>query len=300
MDHPLSEKLASYLDSLQHERGLQASTIKLYSIELNVLLKLLPRADSSLLRYNLRKLSPVTQWRKLVIWRSFLLTCQSPWRELLADFRTPKIRQKEPSFLTEDEAFRLESVCYKTKHISRNRLLIALALQLGLRLSEILRLKFSDIEEGWLKIYRKGGREQRLPLTPGLQALINFWKAEAIAQNDSWIFSGRSSEPMSPRSAQLLLKELATKAGIQKKISPHTLRHTFATTLASRGANLAALKEILGHQRITTTERYLHVTPTHLRETLGLLSQNALKTPSLKEATSGEKLSRSNLSLQST
>jgi site-specific recombinase XerD len=271
MEHVLSAGLNDYLAALKDERGLQPSTIKSYEIELQLLLKILSHPDAVLLRNAIRPLAPVTQWRKLVIWRSFLETCEPPWNKVLSDFKTPKIRPKLPSFLTDAEAFQIESVCYKTKQMARNRLFIALALQLGLRLSEMLRLKFKDVEGAWLKILRKGGKEQALPVSPALATLIHYWKSESHASAEDWIFPGRGSEPLSPRTAQILLKSLAKMAGIQKKISPHTLRHTFATTLASRGANLAALKELLGHQRITTTERYLHVTPEHLRETLSLL-----------------------------
>ncbi|MDB5037271.1 MAG: site-specific tyrosine recombinase XerD [Bacteriovoracaceae bacterium] len=277
MEHVLSDDLAFYIRSLKDERGLQPSSIKLYEFELYKLLKLLPSPSTDLLRNHLKKLSPPTQWRKLIIWRSFLRAQKAPWKDLLEEFKVPKIRSKQPTFLTDQEAFQLEAVCYKTNQMARNRLFVALALQLGLRLSEILQLKFKDAEEGWLKILRKGGKEQRLPLTAGVQTLIHFWKAESNASDEDWLFRGRGAEPLSSRSAQLLLKDLAKLAGIQKRISPHSLRHTFATTLASRGANLAALKELLGHEQISTTERYLHVTPTHLRETLSLLQPKSLR-----------------------
>lgn len=277
MDHPLTLHLETYLRSLSEERRLQPSTLKIYEQELQSLLKKLPTPDDlSMIRASLRASSVATQWRKMVIWRSFLRECPVKWVSCLDGLKMPKLRSKQPTFLTDDEAFRLEAVCYKTKTITRSRLLLALAMNLGLRLSEILNLKFRDFDSNWVRIIRKGGKEQRLPVTQSLATLVNFWKAEGKFGSDDWLFPGQKSGPISPRMAQLWIKRLAKEAGIEKRISPHSLRHTFATQLASRGANLAALKELLGHQRITTTERYLHVTPSHLRETLGLLS---LKTP---------------------
>ncbi len=272
MEHPLKSNLDEYLRSLADEKRLQSSTLKMYRLELNDLLKKLPTpTDLSMIRQYLRSVSVATQWRKMVIWKAFLKETPPEWSEALSGIKMPKLRSKMPTFLTDDESFRMEAVCYKTKEISRNRLLIGLCLNLGLRISEVLQLKFSDIENQWLKIIRKGGKEQRLPLSPSLQTLIKFWKTEGELNDNDWIFPGRTGEPISPRTAQLWIKSLAKSAGIEKRISPHSLRHTFATQLASRGANLAALKEILGHQRISTTERYLHVTPEHLKETLSLL-----------------------------
>lgn len=267
-----SQFLAEYLQSLRDERGLLPSTLRIYRHELQRVCEILQRPDLKALRTQLQRSSPATQWRKYIIWKGFLSKCPSPWNTLLDNFSLPKVRRKQPLFLTETEVFQLETVCYKSSAVSRNRLFIALAVQLGLRLSEILGLRFSNIEAGWLRILRKGGKEQLLPLSPTLTTLLQAWKSELSAQPSDWIFPGRSGEPMTPRGAQHILKTLAALAGIQKPISPHSLRHTFATQLASRGANLAALKEILGHQRLATTERYLHVTPEHLRDTLSLLS----------------------------
>lgn len=270
--HPLSKAAEEYLRVLQDERRLSTSSLRLYSRELRLLFRHLPQPKIlEDVRTHLRNSSPATASRKLIIWRSFLETCNTPWRTALDSIQSPKIRQKQPLFLTEDEAFRLEHACYRSKEISRNRLLIGLMLQLGLRLSEVLALKFEDFEGGYIRLMRKGEKEQRLPLSHALATLLANVKQERRPQPTDPVFGGRTQEVLTARGAQVILESLRKLAKIDKKISPHSLRHTFASNLAAKGASLPALKEILGHKKITTTERYLHVTPDHLKETLNLV-----------------------------
>lgn len=265
--HPLEFKVRDFLRSLEMESRLQKSTVNLYEIELRELMRLLESPDDIHgLRTYLGMKSTATYQRKLIMWRKFLKTCESPWKESLDQLKIPKLRQKEPIFLSEEEVERLEEACASL----RDKVFIQLALRLGLRLSEMLALKFSDIEGGFLRISRKGGREQRLPLGPELEDLLGYWEIERGCLRKDRILVSLQGDPLSKSGLQGILKELAAKARIEKKFSPHSLRHTFATHLASKGAPLPALKEILGHSKISTTERYLHVTPEHLRSALAL------------------------------
>lgn len=274
-NHPLADLKSKFLEKLEKEKRLLRSTLCVYEQELNILLTELPEPEfeKTLIQYLSQK-APRTASRKMVIWRSFLKTCPHPWNEVLDKTPYPKVRKKEPVFLTEQEAFLLESASYHLPHTTRNRLLLACGLHLGLRLSEILYLRFQDVEGAWLKIRRKGDKEQRLPLTPSLQSLFHFWRTESFSKREDYVFASPSGSPLSSRTIQKLIDRLRIKAGIKKKVTPHSLRHTFATHLAANGANLTALKEILGHERLSTTEQYLHVTPEHLRETIGLLKKN--------------------------
>lgn len=261
----------AYLDRLRNERRLQESSLQNYEREIQYLQNIISSGSEKDLSLHLSSKAPATHQRKLTIWRSFLQSCPAPWNTLLEKSSSPKLRQKQPRFLTEEEIFKLENACFRTKRPSRDRLFIGLALQLGLRLQEILRLKVSDFETDWLRVVRKGDKEQRLPLTGSLQASFHFWKKEHQPIPEAFIFSNTQGEPISSRAAQKSLDRLAKSAGLQKKLSPHALRHSFATRLASRGASLASIKEFLGHERLTTTERYLHVTPEHLKESLQFL-----------------------------
>lgn len=272
--HELDRLKERYLERLRDERRLSTSSLSLYERELSLLLDLIPSSeDCGELRKNLRSQAPATATRKLIIWRSFLATCRAPWATLLDDIQAPKLRQMQPLFLDENESFLLEHACYKSSFLNRDRLLVGLMLQLGLRLSEVLQLKFKNFESDWLIFIRKGENQQRLPLTPAVKTLFQAVQNERNANSDDFVFEGRGRERLSSRGAQMIIDRLRKAAKIEKKITPHSLRHTFASTLAAKGASLAALKEILGHKKITTTERYLHVTPDHLRETLTLLNK---------------------------
>lgn len=291
----LRARLASFLEELRQDKKLSESTCRQYERELTKLLELIelplrspfdgrsePRKSSEiegstfqiaeeLARNCLRGSQSSTSRRKLIIWRQFLKTCPTPWPDFLASAPKPKIRKKNPRFLTEEESFRLEAASYRSKDSTRDRLFLGFGLQLGLRLSELLQLRFSDISGEWIRLIRKGEKEQILPLTKSLQALIEHWKRERKPSSQDYIFEGKTGGPLSARGAQKLLDRLATLAKLEKKISPHALRHSFASRLAANGASLVAIKELLGHQSLQTTERYLHVTPAHLKQSLKYL-----------------------------
>lgn len=268
----LEKQMESFLRTLSEGKRLLPSTLKVYRIELEKLLVLLQEANPQKLQAHLKKYSAATALRKLVIWRSFLHQCPEPWKTLTDGIPNPKLRDKQPRFLTDEEVFRLETASYRSRSPARDRLFLALGLQLGLRVTEILNLRFSDFQNDWVRLTRKGGKEQILPLTASIQALFHFWKKERNPLPNEFVFPGRGDGPMSVRNAQLLLQKLATQAGLQKKIHPHALRHTFATKMAANGVSLVSLKEFLGHRRLSTTERYLHVTPEHLKESLKFLN----------------------------
>jgi|GEM_PF-5039454 len=267
----LEEKKRLFIQRLRQQSRLQDSSLRLYEREIQILIQILEKGDPEKLLLHLSEKSPATHQRKLIIWRSFLRDCPPPYCHYLENFKNPIIRQKLPRFLNEDEAFRLESACYRSAQPLRDRLFVSLGLQLGLRVSEILQLRFKDFEADWLRVLRKGGKEQRLPLTGSIQANFAFFKKERKPMDEDFVFQGRSGRPMSVRNAQKIISRLAELADLKIKISPHSLRHSFATQLASNGANLAVLKELLGHQSLTTTERYLHISPQHLRSSLECL-----------------------------
>jgi len=266
----LETLIEEYLAHLTNQRRLLPTSLQSYEFELRRMASLLKDLSPTQIAKSLSGLAPATARRKWMIWGGFLKFHKLD-RELESwPQQLPKLRQKLPRFLTEAEAFRLESACYRSSAIHRDRLLVAFGLQLGLRLAEMRQLRFSDIEGSWVRILRKGAKEVRLPLTPSLQVAIQFYRSEQHATAADFIFMGRRG-PLSARAIQKILERLGRLAGIEN-LHPHCLRHSFATRLASRGASLVALKELMGHQSLATTERYLHVTPEHLRETLGLLS----------------------------
>ncbi len=274
----IDQEIGDYLSELEFERRLSPRSLAVYRHDLDQLSILLKQCEGNAATFKSScrklwlKLKASTVARKATIWRGFLKRNLLRWSEIYNSIVSPRNPPQSPRFLTEAEAFRLEATCYKEKPVFRSRALIGLLLGLGLRLTEALHLKWGDIEGEWLIIKRKGGKTQRLPLTPSLKSILSMWKSESCALSpEDFIFPGRSGAPLSSRAAQFLLKRLGEKSQITKSLHPHALRHTFATHLAAKGANLAALKELLGHAQLSTTERYLHVTPEYLRQTVNLL-----------------------------
>jgi len=248
------------------------SSLVAYEREINSLLQLIESgAEEADLQKRLSSLAPATHRRKLLIWRSFLKICPGKYAQLLEFSAQPKLRQRQPDFLTELEGFKLLSACFKTKKSSRDRLLASLMMEMGLRLAECLQLRFSNFEGEWLRLIRKGDTEQRLPVPPSILSGIKFLKDERKPGSEEYVFEGRLGTAMSSRNAQKIITHIAELAGIKRSIHPHMLRHSFATKLAARGANLVAIKELLGHRSLKTTERYLHVQPEHLKEAMGLI-----------------------------
>jgi site-specific recombinase XerD len=230
-------------------RRLSPKTIELYGIELRLLYRLMSEGLNAIAAH-LAGVAPDTHARKLLIWKTFARTHRLDWYAILESMPKPKIVRGQPAFLTPDEVRRFR-IALKEFDLDA-QLFFELALSLGLRLSEIAGLNSNDIEGDWLKIRRKGGREQRLPLSNAIRAMLPPIQGR--------LFKRR------PRFYQRLIKQIAERAGITKDISPHALRHTFATQKAASGHSLRVLQECLGHQKITTTERYMHVTPDHMRE----------------------------------
>jgi len=264
----LEGEVVAYLEGLREDRRLLPSSLRLYERELESLCRLWKKAGVGAVLEQLRPLSPATARRKLLIWKAF---GRARGLDLNLPERLPRLRESLPRYLSEEEIFRLESACYRSSQVRRNRLLVALGLELGLRLSEILGLRFADLEGNWILVRRKGGKEQRLPLSPSLLSHLTAWKRESGGGLSDYVFPGRGAGPLSPRAAQKIFENLGKAARIEN-LHPHCLRHSFASRLAARGASLVALKELLGHRSIATTERYLHASPEHLRETLGLLT----------------------------
>ena len=158
----------------------------------------------------------------------------------------------------------------------RNRAIIETLYSCGLRVSELTALKISDLffEEGFIKVTGKGDKQRFVPIGPLTQKYINLYKDQIrismnieAAFNDT-LFLNRRGKQLSRAMIFTIVKTLGKKAEIQKKISPHTFRHSFATHLLENGADLRAIQMMLGHESITTTEIYMHVDKSHLKEVI--------------------------------
>jgi integrase/recombinase XerD len=190
---------------------------------------------------------------------------------------TPKTKRKIPTVLTVDE---IESMISKidrsTPEGERNYAMIELLYGCGLRVSELVELKISNInlKEEFIKVVGKGNKERLIPLgKPAKKAITNYYENyrkhfKELPKYEDILFLNKFHRPLSRIMVFYIIKDLCQKANIQKNISPHTLRHSFATHLIEGGANIRAVQELLGHSSITTTEIYTHIDREFLRENL--------------------------------
>ena len=144
----------------------------------------------------------------------------------------------------------------------------------GLRVSELITLNLSDLffEEGFIKVTGKGNKQRFVPIAEHTQKLISIYKTEIRNHQDikkgheDTLFLNRRGRGLTRAMIFTIVKNLSEKCGLQKTISPHTFRHSFATHLLENGADLRAIQQMLGHESITTTEIYMHLDQTHLRD----------------------------------
>ena len=191
----------------------------------------------------------------------------------------PRFSQKLPVVLEVEEIIKLlASIPISKPHHIRNRAIIELMYSCGLRVSELIGLEFSQLylDEGFLRVLGKGEKERLVPMgMPAIESLNTYFEEvrdsqEAVKGHESKVFLNKHGQQLSRVMIFYIIKKLAKQAGLSSQVSPHTLRHSFATHLIEGGADLRAVQEMLGHESITTTELYLHLDREYLREVFAL------------------------------
>jgi integrase/recombinase XerD len=189
----------------------------------------------------------------------------------------PKLARKLPSFLSIEEIDLLLSVIDRSKPDGqRNLAMLETLYSCGLRVSELINLQVSNLflEAGFIKVVGKGNKERLVPLGAAASKQIKVYKEQVRVHqtiqsgNEDVLFLSNRGSALSRVMVFLILKKLVAASGIKKNIHPHTLRHSFATHLIERGADLRAVQEMLGHVSITTTEIYTHLDRAYLRDTM--------------------------------
>ncbi len=194
-----------------------------------------------------------------------------------ASLETPRTGQKLPVVLTVDEIDRIIAIIDMSRPESqRNRAIIETLYGCGLRVSELIALKISDVyeREEFIRVTGKGNKQRVVPV--GREALKQISLYRKTSRNriqpvhgyEDHLFLNRRGKALSRVMVFIILKDLCKAAGINKQVSPHTLRHSFATHLVEGGADLRAIQDMLGHESITTTEIYTHLSREYLRENL--------------------------------
>ena len=219
-------------------------------------------------RSQARIISGIHSFYRFLVLNNYIETDPS---ELL---ETPKIGLHLPEVLTVEEIDRIiETVDMDKAEGQRNRAILETLYSCGLRVSELCNLKLSDLyfTEGFIKVEGKGSKQRIVPISQRAIKEIRYWLIDRQAWRvkpgyEDYVFLARWGKGISRIMIFHLIKELADKAGITKKISPHTFRHSFATHLLEGGANLRAIQAMLGHESITTTEIYTHIDRNRLRQ----------------------------------
>ena len=278
---------------LKIERGLSQNTIDSYSRDLQKLLQFLDQNDVSLSPISIdnetvqqfiyevaKTLNARSQSRITSGLRSFFdYLVFEDYRETNPTdlIETPKTGRKLPDTLSEDEINALiAAIDLSHPQGERNRTILETMYSCGLRVSEVITLKLSDLffEEGFIKVTGKGNKERFIPIHYNAQKLISRY----IINNrtllspkkgfEDTLFLNRRGKGLTRQMIFTILKDLALQINLNKKISPHTLRHSFATHLLKNGADLRAIQQMLGHESITTTEVYVHLDNSYLKEVL--------------------------------
>lgn len=255
-------RLANYcqsLGSINHPISLTADTLKSFVYELS------------------KEVQPPTQSRIVSGIKGFFLYLQlegyrddNPTQLL----ESPKIRKTFPDTLSTDEVNMLiDGVESDSKHSTRNRCMLELLYSCGLRVSELTQLNKSDLffEKGLIRVHGKGDKLRWVPVAESTSRLISDFikmtRRESSGFEDRLFLNNRGKE-LSRNMIFIIVKEAATQANIKKNVSPHTLRHSFATHLVENGADIQLVQHMLGHASITTTERYIHMSQRHLKEAI--------------------------------
>jgi len=194
------------------------------------------------------------------------------------ELHIPKIEKKLPTYLSKDEVQSI--LLHAEKDTSalgmRNSIMLYLLYVSGMRVSELINLTVHDInfETGFISVLGKGGKQRMIPIP---FAMIDLLKNYILSlhndffihkNNKSYVFPiiyGKKVKPLSRQSCWIILKRLCMQAGIKKSVSPHQLRHSFATHMLEKGADLRSLQVLLGHENINTVQIYTHVESSHLR-----------------------------------
>ena len=288
----LDKSIKNFKSYLKIERSLSINSVDAYIRDINKFSEYIKTKNISVLKTNLedirgfikeinkigisarsqaRFISSIKSFYKFLLIEEYI--SNSP-AELLA---SPKIGVKIPIVLSIDEVNKLiKSIDLTSRHGERNRAIIETIYACGLRVTELINLKISNIffKDNFLKIIGKGNKERLCPIANKTLSYLKIYIDEIrnhsiIKEKDSDIvFLNNRGSKLSRVMIFLLLKKYAEIAGIKKNISPHTLRHSFATHLIDGGADLRAIQEMLGHQSITTTEIYTHLDKEYLRSNI--------------------------------
>ncbi len=275
------DEVRCFLSYIGSEKGLSKNTIDAYIRDINMFLDFVKKqitniAQEDILSYltdlKRKDYAESSIYRKLVsikVFFSFLKKEAFIKSDISKYFDVPKVWQLLPSVMTYNEVVKLLEAPKQDDFMgARDKAILELLYATGIRVSEACNLRICDISDDFIKVNGKGKKERIVPI--GKQAILsidhflNNFRKEVKDDND-FIFVSRSNKKIDRVTIYNRIKFYAKKLNIRKNISPHTLRHSFATHLLENGADLRLIQDMLGHEDISTTDKYTHVSQSHLK-----------------------------------
>lgn len=260
------EKLFSYFQNNKEEiqvKAIELAHLKAFIEELN-LIRIAPRSQA-------RIISGIRAYFKFLLLEGYIENDPSLLLEL------PSMGKKLPVFLSVHEIDLLESAIDLSKEEGhRNKAIIETLYSCGLRVSELINLKITDLyfEHSFIRVTGKGNKERLVPISDSAIKEITIYTEKyrkllkVQGGNENILFLNRRGKKLTREMIFTIVKDLSKKIGLNKNISPHTFRHSFATHLVDGGADLRAVQEMLGHESIITTEIYTHLSKDYLKQTI--------------------------------
>jgi integrase/recombinase XerC len=276
-----SEELDAYARHLSHEKNYSINTVDSYSRDIRQFLAFTKgsfEADPQKIRAYLgflssKKYDKTSVVRKVAAVRNFfkyLLKAKKISSNPFAYILTPKDDKRLPAVLSEAETAKLlDSIDTSDLYSLRDRAILELIYSTGVRVHEITTLDTNDVDfvNEEIKVLGKGGKERIAPSGgKAMELLREYMRRLKSESSTSILFINRHKGRLTTRAIEMMIKKYAFKAGIDKKVTPHTLRHSFATHLLDRGADLRSVQELLGHANLSTTQIYTHLSINKLKK----------------------------------
>lgn len=277
----MPDNLKEYENYLKFEKNYSMNTINSYLSDIKEYQEfkkgdILSTKKEDILAYlkTIKNLESTTISHKISSLKSFFKYYQKREKikvNPLANIKSPKIAKKLPTYLTLEEVSKLLDVEIKSPYDARNKAILELLYSSGIRISELCNMQTSNYNsyECIIRLIGKGSKERIIPLgdyaISVLEDYINNYRPKINKKNINSIFINNRGDAISRQFIFKVIKKECLKKGIRKNVSPHTLRHTFATHLLQNGADLRIIQELLGHENISTTQIYTHVSNQELK-----------------------------------
>ena len=281
------ELISKFLDYLKNEKNYSDKTIKSYEDDLNsfcikINKNLLDISEENIIKYlgilKDDKLKKTSVSRKISSLKSFYKFIN--FKKIKENYNPttyvlyPKREKKLPNYIEYNELEELIKSSFEGKNSERNNLIVELLYATGMRVSELVNIKLNDIDfnDQSIRVFGKGSKERIVYFGEyALDAMNKYIEGERNetlgCKECEWLFPNKEGEHLTTRTIELIMEKLMNNVSIKSHVSPHTLRHTFATHMLNSGCDIRVVQELLGHENLSTTEVYTHITSEELRNT---------------------------------